>query len=58
MHGQTMKESLRTTLRDLMALHGAPGFEQPLAQYFQKRMSGLADQVDVDRYGNEALIGA
>ncbi|MCI0547754.1 MAG: M20/M25/M40 family metallo-hydrolase [Candidatus Rokubacteria bacterium] len=46
------KESLRTTLRDLMALHGAPGFEQSPVQYFQKRVAALADQVEVDRYGN------
>ena len=51
-HDQATKESLRTTLRDLMALHGAPGFEQSLVQYFQKRVGALADQVDVDRYGN------
>jgi putative aminopeptidase FrvX len=52
--GHAMKDALRTTLRDLMALHGAPGFEQPLVQYFQKRVAALVDQVEVDRYGNVA----
>src|SRR5215813_14310436 len=46
------KEGLRATLADLTALHGAPGFEQPLVQYFRRRVAGLADSVEVDRYGN------
>jgi endoglucanase len=50
--GRALKDGLRSTLRDLMALHGAPGFEQPVVQYFQKRVGALADQVEVDRYGN------
>jgi putative aminopeptidase len=50
------KEGLRATLRDLVALHGVSGFEQPLVTYFQKRVAGLADQVDVDRYGNVTAV--
>jgi putative aminopeptidase FrvX len=50
------KEALRATLRDLVALHGVSGFEQSVVAYFQKRVGGLADQVDVDRYGNVAAI--
>ena len=49
---KSTKEGLRATLADLTALHGAPGFEQPLVQYFQRRVAGLADRVDTDRYGN------
>jgi endoglucanase len=49
-----IKEGLRSTLRELVALHGVSGFEQSLVGYFQKRVAGLADQVDVDRYGNVA----
>src|SRR5262245_65490579 len=51
-----MKDGLRTTLRDLVALHGVSGFEQPLVAYFAKRVTGLADQVDVDRYGNVTAL--
>ena len=50
------KDGLRATLRDLVALHGVSGFEQPLVAYFQKRVAGLADQVDVDRYGNVTAV--
>jgi putative aminopeptidase len=46
------REGLRATLADLTALHGAPGFEQPLVKYFQRRVAGLADRVETDRYGN------
>ena len=47
-----IKDALRETLRDLVALHGVSGFEQSLVQYFRQRVTGLADAVDVDRYGN------
>ena len=46
------KDGLRATLRDLLALHGAPGFEQGPVAYFQKRVTSLADTVETDRYGN------
>ena len=49
---KSTKEGLRATLADLTALHGASGFEQPLVKYFQRRVAGLADRVDVDGYGN------
>jgi putative aminopeptidase FrvX len=49
---KSTKDGLRATLADLTALHGAPGFEQPLVKYFQRRVAGLADTVEVDRYGN------
>jgi putative aminopeptidase len=47
-----MKEALKATLRDLSTLHGVSGFEQPLVEYFRKRVTGLVDDVQVDRYGN------
>src|SRR3989442_13303317 len=47
-----IKEALRETLRDLVALHGVSGFEQSLVQYFRQRVERLADALDVDRYGN------
>src|SRR5438132_628529 len=47
-----IKDALRETLRDLVALHGVSGFEQSLVQYFRQRVTGLADAVEVDRYGN------
>lgn len=50
------KEGLRETLRDLVALHGVSGFEQPVVAYFQQRVVGLADEVGVDRYGNVTAI--
>src|SRR5262245_31972521 len=50
------KDGLRTTLRELVALHGVSGFEQPLVAFFRKRVTGLADQVDVDRYGNVTAV--
>jgi len=49
---KSTREGLRATLADLTALHGAPGFEQPLVKYFQRRVAGLADRVEIDRYGN------
>lgn len=51
-----MKSALKETLRDLVALHGAPGFEQPLVQYFRKRVAGLVDRLEVDRYGNVTAV--
>lgn len=51
-----MKSALKETLRDLVALHGAPGFEQPLVQYFRKRAAGLVDRLEVDRYGNVTAV--
>jgi hypothetical protein len=50
------KDGLRAILRDLVALHGVSGFEQPLVAYFEQRATGLADQVDVDRYGNVTAV--
>jgi endoglucanase len=46
------KEGLKETLRDLLALNGPPGFEQPVVEYVKERLGALADHVDVDRYGN------
>src|SRR5215468_3731864 len=50
------KDGLRATLRDLLQLHGVSGFEQPVVEYVAKRVAGLADQVDVDHYGNVSAI--
>ena len=47
-----IKAGLKESLRELVALHGVSGFEQPLVAYFAKRVAGLADHVEVDRYGN------
>ena len=47
-----LRDGLRETLRDLVALHGVSGFEQALVHYFQQRVGRLADAVEVDRYGN------
>ena len=52
----TIKNALRDSLRELVALHGVSGFEQPLVAYFQKRVAGLADHVEVDRYGNVTAL--
>ena len=49
---KAIKDALRDTLKDLVALHGAPGFEQSLVQYFRRRVEPLVDAVEVDRYGN------
>lgn len=49
---QSTKEGIRASLRDLVALHGAPGFEQAPVAYFKKRVEALADSVEIDRYGN------
>ncbi len=50
------RDGLRATLADLTALHGAPGFEQPVVTYFRDRVARLADRVDVDRYGNVTAV--
>ncbi len=51
-----MKDALKATLRDLSTLHGISGHEQPLVEYFRKRVGSLADEVQVDRYGNVTAI--
>jgi putative aminopeptidase len=51
-----MKDALKATLRDLSTLHGVSGFEQQLVEYFRKRVTGLVDEVQVDRYGNVTAI--
>lgn len=53
---QATKDGIRASLRELVALHGAPGFEQSPVAYFQKRVSELADSVAVDRYGNVTAV--
>ena len=37
------KEGLKRTLRDLLALHGAPGFEQSVVKYVKSRLEPLAE---------------
>ena len=39
---QSTKDGIRASLRDLCALHGAPGFEQSPVAYFQKRVASSA----------------
>jgi putative aminopeptidase len=46
------KAELKTTLRDLSALHGISGFEQAVVRYTRDRVAGLVDEFDIDRYGN------
>jgi endoglucanase len=46
------KAELKTTLRDLSALHGISGFEQAVVRYTRDRVAGLVDEFDLDRYGN------
>jgi putative aminopeptidase FrvX len=46
------KDGLRATLTDLTALHGAPGFEQPVVRYFDERVRSLVSHTEIDRYGN------
>jgi len=53
---QATKDGIRGSLRDLVALHGAPGFEQSVVAYFRKRVEALADSVTVDRYGNVTAV--
>jgi endoglucanase len=55
---QATKDGIRGNLRDLVALHGAPGFEQGVVAYFRKRVEPLADSVTVDRYGNVTAVRA
>ncbi len=47
-----MKERLRALLRDLAALDGPSGHEQPVVAYLYKALAPLADQVEVDALGN------
>jgi endoglucanase len=53
---QSTKDGIRASLRDLLSLHGAPGFEQGPVAYFQKRVNAIADTVETDRYGNVTAI--
>lgn len=53
---QKTKEGIREKLRDLVALHGAPGFEQNVVKYFRDRARARADSVEVDRYGNVTAV--
>src|SRR5262249_17181036 len=54
--GSDIKEGLRASLRELLALHGVSGFEQPLVAYFRRRAAEVADTVEVDRYGNVTAV--
>ena len=47
-----MKNELIATLRDLTALHGPPGFEQPVVRHLRAAFAPLADSVEVDSMGN------
>lgn len=51
-----MKEAIRRTLRELTQLHAASGFEQAAVRYVTGQLAGLADRVDVDRYGNVTAL--
>ena len=53
---QSTKEGIRAKLRDLVALHGAPGFEQNVVAYFRDCARARADSVEVDRYGNVTAV--
>jgi len=46
------KAELKTTLRDLSALHGVSGFEQAVVRYTRDRITPLVDEIEIDRYGN------
>src|SRR6266511_5149160 len=42
-----VKDGLRATLADLAALHGAPGFEQPVVRYFDERVQSLVSHTEI-----------
>src|SRR3989442_1263560 len=46
-----IKDALRETLRDLVALHGVSGLDQSLVQFSRQRVTGWGDAVEVDRSG-------
>jgi len=43
---------IRATLGDLVALHGAPGFEADVVKHVKARLEKVSDEVEVDRNGN------
>lgn len=47
-----MRESLLRRLRELTALDGVSGFEQPVVRYLRDAFADLADEVTVDTMGN------
>lgn len=47
-----MKAQLIETLRALTALHAPPGFEQPVVRHLRAAFAPLADEVQVDTFGN------
>jgi endoglucanase len=51
---QKTKDGIRKKLRELVALHGAPGFEQSVVAYFRDHARG--DSVEVDGYGNVTAV--
>lgn len=47
-----LKQNIRALLQDLTALHAVSGHEQPVVRYLADRLRPLADEVEVDRFGN------
>ncbi len=47
-----MKQALKTTLRELTAIHGAPGFEADVVAYLVEAFKPLTDEIEVDTFGN------
>lgn len=47
-----MKAQLIETLHALTALHAPPGFEQPVVRHLRAAFAPLADEVQVDHFGN------
>jgi len=47
-----LRDALKQSLRDLTALDGPSGFEQPVVAYLREAIGPFADSVEVDSFGN------
>lgn len=47
-----LKQNIRALLQDLTALPAVSGHEQPVVRHLAGRLRPLADEVEVDRFGN------
>lgn len=52
-----MKDELRSVLRELTELDGAPGFEHDVVRYLVEKFRSLGAEVDVDDMGNLYALG-
>ena len=51
-----MKDALRQLLREMASCHAVAGFEREMVLYLRDALAPVADEVDVDHYGNVTAV--